>query len=47
MLRNISGEYRTRGTLRGDPLRDSTLENVDVKLADERLVLGSGESLVL
>ncbi|MSU46577.1 MAG: hypothetical protein EXS42_05510 [Lacunisphaera sp.] len=46
-LRNISGEYRTLGTLRGDPLRDITLENVDVKLADERLVPGPGESRVL
>ncbi len=49
-LRNISGEYRTFGILRGNPgdvLHDITLENVDVKLADEKLVLGPVENLVL
>ena len=38
-LRNITGEYRSLGTLRGNPgdtLRDIVLENIDVKLAEEK-----------
>jgi alpha-L-rhamnosidase len=49
-LRNLHGTYRTLGTLRGNPgdvLRDITLENIDVKLADEAFVLGPVENLVL
>ncbi len=49
-IRNVSGEFRTLGTLRGnkgDVLRDITLENFDLKLADERLALGATENLVV
>jgi len=49
-LRNITGRYRTLGTLRGNPgdmLRDITLENIDVRLADEKFALGPVENLVL
>jgi alpha-L-rhamnosidase len=49
-LRNIRGEYRTLGVLRGNPgdtLRDITLENIDVRLADEKFAPGPVENLVL
>jgi alpha-L-rhamnosidase len=49
-LRNIHGTYRTLGTLRGNPgdvLRDITLENIDVKLADETFALGEVENLMM
>lgn len=38
-IRNVTGEFFTMGTLRGNPgdtLRDITFENIDVKLADPR-----------
>lgn len=38
-IRNVTGEFFTLGTLsgnRGDTLRDITLENIDLKLADTR-----------
>jgi polygalacturonase len=38
-LRNISGEFYTLGTLRGNPgdtLRDITFENIDIKLTEPR-----------
>jgi alpha-L-rhamnosidase len=47
-LRNITGSYRTMGVLRGNPgdlLKDITLENVDVTLADEKFTLGPVENL--
>eukprot|EP01035_Chromulina_nebulosa_P040705 gene40705-55040_t len=47
-VRNVRGTYRTLGTLRGnagDVLRDITLENIDVKLADEKFALGPTEKL--
>lgn len=49
-LRNITGSYRMLGTLSGnagDVLRDITLENVDVHLAEERFRLGPVANLVL
>src|SRR3954468_2461012 len=49
-LRNIKGDYGAFGTLRGNPgdvLRDITLENVEVKLGNERLQLGKTENLTL
>ena len=49
-LRNISGAYRTLGQLRGNPgdtLRDITLENIDIKLADKNFTVGKVENLVL
>jgi polygalacturonase len=49
-LRNITGSYRTLGVLggnAGDVLRDITLENVDVKLADGNFRLGPVENLQL
>ncbi|MDI1250614.1 MAG: glycosyl hydrolase family 28 protein [Lacunisphaera sp.] len=49
-LRNLRGTYRTLGQLRGNPgdtLRDITLENIDVQLADEKFTLGQIENLVL
>lgn len=49
-LRNITGEFRTLGSLRGskgDILQDFTLENVNLKLADEQLVLGVTQNLQL
>ena len=42
-IRNVSGDYRTLGSLRGNPgdtLRDFTLENIALKLEDEKLALG-------
>jgi polygalacturonase len=49
-LRNIRGTYRTLGMLRGNPgdiLRDITLENVAVQLADEEFNVGQIENLTL
>lgn len=49
-LRNITGRYRTLGVLggnAGDVLRDITLENVDVQLADGNFRLGPVENLQL
>jgi len=49
-LRNISGSYRALGVLDGNPgdiLRDITLENIDVKLADENFRTGAVENLVM
>ncbi len=49
-IRNVTGSYRTLGALAGtagDILRDITLENVDVQLADEKFTLGPVENLVL
>ncbi len=49
-LRNVKGEYGAFGTLRGNPgdvLRDITLENIDVKLGNDRLALGKTENLVV
>ena len=42
-IRNVSGEFRSFGTLRGNPgdtLADITLENVDIKLKEPVLNLG-------
>jgi polygalacturonase len=42
-IRNVSGDYRTLGSLRGNPgdtLRNFTLENITLKLEDEKLALG-------
>lgn len=50
VLRNITGSYRAFGTLRGnagDVLRDITLENVDVQLADDAFAPGPVERLTL
>ena len=47
-IRNVTGDFRSFGTLRGNPgdkLGDITLENIDVKLADPRLALGETENL--
>jgi polygalacturonase len=49
-IRNVTGSYRTLGVLdgnAGDILRDITLENIDVKLADEKFRVGLVENLVL
>ncbi|MDI1320636.1 MAG: glycosyl hydrolase family 28 protein [bacterium] len=49
-LRNITGSYHALGTLRGnagDTLRDITLENIAVKLADETFAPGPVQNLVL
>lgn len=43
-VRNVRGECAAFGTLRGNPgdtLRDITLENIDVRLADPHLALGA------
>jgi len=48
-IRNVTGAFRSFGTLRGNPgdtLGDITLENVDVQLAEPRLALGQTENLV-
>lgn len=48
-LRNISGSFRALGTLRGnasDDIRDFTLENINLKLADDKLILGKVTNLV-
>jgi parallel beta-helix repeat protein len=49
-IRNVTGSYRSLGALggnAGDSLRDITLENIDVKLVDEKFTLGPVENLVL
>lgn len=49
-LRNIKGEYGSLGTLRGnagDVIRDITLENIEVKLTNDRFALGPTENLTL
>ena len=49
-LRNISGEYGSFGTLRGNPgdvLRDITLENVNIKLGNDRFAPGPTENCVV
>ena len=49
-IRNVKGEFRSLGTLRGNPedvIRDVTLENIDVKLSDEKFVLGPTQNLVV
>lgn len=49
-LRNIRGTYQALGSLRGNPgdtLRDITLENLDLTLADEKFPVGQVENLVL
>ncbi len=49
-LRNIHGSYGSFGTLRGNPgdvLRDITLENIDVKLANGTVTLGPTEHTVV
>jgi alpha-L-rhamnosidase len=48
-IRNVTGSARSFGTLRGNPgdtLGDITLENVNIQLADPKLVLGQTENLV-
>jgi len=48
-IRNVTGSFRSFGTLRGNPgdtLGDITLENVDVKLTDPKLSLGQTKNLV-
>jgi alpha-L-rhamnosidase len=48
-IRNVTGSFRSFGTLRGNPgdtLADITLENIDVKLTDPQLSLGQTENLV-
>jgi len=49
-IRNVTGEFRALGSLRGskgDTLRDITLENINVKLDDEKLALGQVQNLVV
>ena len=49
-LRNVRGECRSLGTLRGNPgdvLRDITLENIDLKLTDEKFAVGPTDNLVV
>ncbi|HEX2854861.1 MAG TPA: glycosyl hydrolase family 28 protein [Opitutaceae bacterium] len=49
-IRNVTGEFRTLGSLRGnkgDVIRDITLENIDLKLTDKQLQLGQIENLQL
>jgi polygalacturonase len=49
-LRNVSGEFRSLGTLRGNPgdvLRDITLENFSLQVADARFTPGPTENLQL
>ncbi|WP_438480228.1 glycoside hydrolase family 28 protein [Oleiharenicola lentus] len=49
-VRNVSGSYRTLGTLRGNPgdvLEDFTLENIAVTLADEKFTVGEIKNLAL
>ncbi len=49
-IRNVHGQFRSLGTLqgnKGDTIRDITLENIDLKLTDERLVTGEVQNLVL
>ncbi len=49
-IRNVRGTFRSLGTLRGNPgdtLRDLTLENFDLTLADEKFTLGPTENLTV
>ncbi len=49
-IRNVSGNYRTLGSLLGNPgdtIRDFTLENVTLTLTDEKLALGVVKNLEL
>ena len=49
-LRNITGTYRGLGSIRGNPgdtLCDITLENIDVKLTDEKFAAGKVEHFVV
>ena len=49
-IKNISGDYRTLGSLRGNPgdtIRDFTLENITLKLDDEKLALGVVKNVTL
>jgi len=49
-IKNISGDYRTLGSLRGnhdDTIRDFTLENITLKLDDEKLALGVVKNVTL
>jgi polygalacturonase len=49
-IKNVRGTFRSLGTLRGNPgdgLRDITLENIDLKLTDEKFTLGPTENLVV
>jgi alpha-L-rhamnosidase len=49
-IRNVHGTFRSLGTLRGNPrdiLRDITLENIDLKLSDEKFMLGPTENFVV
>ena len=48
-LRNVRGEFQTLGTLRGNPgdtLKDITLENMDLKLAESDFSPGDVKNLV-
>ncbi|HEX8465382.1 MAG TPA: glycosyl hydrolase family 28 protein [Abditibacterium sp.] len=48
-IRHLSGQFRAFGTLRGnrgDTLQDITLANIDLKLSDERLMVGQIENFV-
>ena len=50
IIRNVTGEFRTLGTLRGNPgdkLSDIALENFNLTLADEKFALGPVEDLSL
>jgi polygalacturonase len=50
VIRNVTGEFRTLGTLRGNPgdkLSGITLENFNVTLADEKFALGQVDNLAL
>ena len=49
-IKNISGDYRTLGSLRGNPgdtIRNFTLENITLKLEDEKLALGVVKNVTL
>jgi polygalacturonase len=49
-IKNITGYYRTLGSLRGNPgdtIRNFTLENIVLKLDDEKLALGVVGNVVL
>lgn len=49
-IRNVRGTFRTLGTLRGNPgdgLRDITLENFELTLADEKFSLGPTENFAV
>ncbi len=49
-LRNIRGSYRTLGVLQGNPgdvLKNITLENIDVKLSDEKFEPGQVENFTV